>query len=578
MSEPRLFQPPEPMYSALRACRRHLVFAAGFSALVNLLYLTPTLYMMQVYDRVLPTGGVMTLMWMSLLALFAYAVMGILTDVRVRVMVRAGLRLERLLAPAVIDAALGEAVSGGRARPQLMRDFDSLRQMLTGPGMVAALDAPWTPIYLLTAFLLHPTIGLLTVFSSVLIITLAWLNERATKATLVQSAEKMAQAHALQESIVRRADVARALGMRAALGRLLLANRTGGINMQAQASFQGGVYSSLIRTVRLILQSAVLGLGVWLAVERQISSGAIIAASLLMGRALQPIDQVVGAWNNIVQGRTAYKNLSAMFAAQGATPARLQLPAPLGALQVENLKVEISPGRVIIPDLSFTLRPGEFLGVIGPSGSGKTTLLKTIAGAMSFQGGAVRLDGASVNDWDPEKLAPYIGYLPQDSALFAGTIRDNISRFARFSGGADAEVDAKVIAAAHLTGVHEMILRLPQGYDTVLEAGGQGLSAGQTQRVALARVAYGDPMLIILDEPNAHLDGEGEMALMQTAKALKDRGAAIIVAAHRTGVLGLADRLMILRGGQIEAIGPTNEIAARLKPGPQPVQAAGKGA
>jgi ATP-binding cassette subfamily C protein len=575
MSDTRLFQPPEPMFSALRACRRHLLFAAGFSALVNLLYLTPTLYMMQVYDRVLPTGGVMTLMWMSILALFAYVVLGILSDVRVRVMVRAGLRLERLLAPAVIDAALGDG-GAGRVRPQLMRDFDSLRQAITGPGMVAALDAPWTPIYILTAFLLHPAIGILTTLSSVLIVVLAWLNERATKATLIQSAEKMVQAHSLQESIVRRADVARALGMRGPLGRLLLLNRTGGINLQAEARFQGGVYSSLKRAVRLIQKTAVLGLGIWLAVDRQITSGAIIAASLLMGRALQPIDQIVGAWNNIVQGRNAYRNLSTMFAQQGQAPARLQLPAPTGNLQVENLKVELSPERVIIPDLSFAVRAGEFLGVIGPSGSGKTTLLKAIAGARPFQGGHVRLDGASVTDWDPEKLAAYIGYLPQDSALFAGSIRDNISRFARFSGVDVAEVDEKVIAAAMLTGVHEMILRLPQGYDTVLEPGGQGLSAGQTQRVALARVAYGDPVLVILDEPNAHLDGEGEMALMQTATALKDRGAAIIVAAHRTGVLGLADRLMILRAGQIEAIGPTNEIAARLKPGPQPVKAAGR--
>lgn len=577
MSDQRLFQPPEPMFSALRACRRHLLFAAGFSALVNVLYLTPTLYMMQVYDRVLPTGGLMTLVYMSVLALFAYAVLGVLSDVRVRVMVRAGLRLERLLAPAVIDAALSDN-SAGRVRPQLMRDFDSLRQALAGPGMVAALDAPWTPIYILTAFLLHPLIGVLTVFSSVLIILLAWLNERATKATLTQSAERMVQSHALQESIVRRSDVARALGMRGPLGRLLLLNRTTGINLQAEASFQGGVYSSLIRTVRLILQSAVLGLGVWLAVERQITSGAIIAASLLMGRALAPIDQIVGAWNNIVQGRAAYRSLVSTFTARGVAPERLQLPAPAGNLQVEGLKVELSPERVIIPNLTFTVRPGEFLGVIGPSGSGKTTLLKAIAGAMPYQAGAVRIDGAAITDWDPERLAAHVGYLPQDSALFAGSIRDNISRFARFNGVSDAEVDEKVIAAAKLTGVHEMILRLPQAYDTVLEPGGLGLSAGQTQRVALARVAYGDPVLVILDEPNAHLDGEGEMALMQTVKAFKDRGAAILVAAHRTGVLGLADRLMILRAGQLEAIGPTNEIAARLKPGPQPVKTAGKSA
>lgn len=559
-----LLHPPEPLRSAFLACKPHILYAALFSALVNLLFLTPTLYMLQVYDRVLPTGGMVTLIWMSLLALAAYAVLGILSDIRGRVLVRASLRMERLLAPAIVDRVLAGR-KGGSDRLRALRDFDTFRQMVTGPGLTALMDAPWTPIYIFAAFLLHPAIGALTLVSSALLIGLAIFNEKASKPILQKSAEAMMFAQAGQDAAGRRADIVRALGMRRALSRSQLANRAVGIDLQAEASFTAGRYSNLIKAIRLILQSAVLGLAVWLAVERQISSGAIIAASLLMGRALAPIDQIVGAWTGVVQGRAAYERLVSLFSQMPDDQERLQLPDPLGNLRVEDLTVMKGQDRSILTKLSFEARAGEMLCIVGPSGSGKTTLLAAIAGAQDISDGTIRLDGASMTDWDPERLARHIGYLPQDSALFAGSVRNNISRFVGELGGDAAAIDAKVVEAAKRAGAHDMILNLPGGYDAMLELGGAGLSAGQAQRVALARALYDSPVLLLLDEPNAHLDGDGELALMEALKAAKAGGAAILLAAHRTSVLALADKVMVLRGGKIETMGPTKDVLARLQ-------------
>jgi PrtD family type I secretion system ABC transporter len=561
----RLRSPPEPLRSALAACRPHFLYAALFSALVNLLFLTPTFYMLQVYDRVLPTGGMVTLVWMSVIALIAYLVLGALSEMRGRIMVRASLRLERLLAPEVVERTLAGRKITDPARQRALRDFDAFRQMVTGPGLAALFDAPWTPIYILAAFLLHPAIGVLTALSSIVLIGVAVLNERATKDVLQRSAEAMVQAQASQEAAQRRADVVRALGMGRALGKRQLASRAVGIEIQADASFKAGAYSNVLKVLRLILQSAVLGLAVWLAVERQISAGAIIAASLLMGRALAPIDQLVAAWSGVLQGRAAYERLVSLFIDAPSEPERHQLPAPAGDLRVQGLTVIQPPDRAILSQVAFDLKAGELLCILGPSGSGKTTLLAALAGARDFQSGMVRLDGASMADWDQERLAPFIGYLPQDSALFAGTIRDNISRFAAEMDESRDVIDARVVEAAKRAGAHEMILGLPGAYDGVLDLGGRGLSAGQAQRIALARALYGEPVLLLLDEPNAHLDGDGELALMEALKAAKARGAAIVLAAHRTSVLSLAEKVMVLRGGRVEMFGPTKETMARLQ-------------
>jgi PrtD family type I secretion system ABC transporter len=359
--------------------------------------------------------------------------------------------------------------------------------------------------------------------------------------------------------------------MRGALRERQLADRRSGLDLSAKAQFTGGGYSAATKFTRMFLQSAALGLGAWLAVDKQISAGAIIAASVLMSRALQPIEQLVGSWAVVGQARGALNNLIKLFPpTRGLDVSGTQLPAPTGALALEQVAVRApGEGPVLLRGVSLRLTPGEILGVIGPSGAGKTTLARVAAGAISPDAGTVRLDGANLADWDGDRLGRYIGYVPQDSGLLAGSIRDNISRFAvwapRDKESADpAIVDADVVAAAQAAGVHELILRLPKGYDTTLGAGGRGLSAGQAQRVALARALYGEPTLLILDEPNSALDADGEAALNNAILAAKARGAAILIVAHRTGILNIADRLLVLRDGQVDMLGPRTEVVAKM--------------
>lgn len=560
---------PEPMGAALRACRPHFVGVAAFSALLNLLYLAPTLYMMQVYDRVVPTSGLLTLFYITLVVAFALIVLAALDALRGRLLVRAGLRLDRLLAGPLLERLM--ARSAAAAPVQGMREFDVLRGALAGPGALGFLDAPWTPIYVLIAFMLHPALGALTIAGGVLLVWLAILNERSTKVRAQEAARAQTAAYISQEAMAQNVDVVRALGMRGALRERQLTDRRAGLGLAGQAQFTGGRYAAMTKFLRLFLQSAALGLGAWLAVERQISAGAIIAASVLMSRALQPVEQVVGSWGTVVQARTALRTLADLFTAAGPETPRTQLPAPRGELLVDKAVVRAPGGEgLILKGISFALAPGEMLGVVGASGAGKTTLARLAAGAITPDAGVVRLDGANLADWDPDRLGRHVGYLPQDSALIAGSVRDNISRFALWRGEAAEAVDAAVVAAAMAAGVHEMILRLPRGYDTPLGHGGRGLSAGQTQRVALARALYGDPVLVVLDEPNSALDAEGEAALGRAIQAAKARGAALLVIAHRTGVLAAADRLMVLRDGQVERIGPQAEILAQMTAGARP--------
>ena len=559
---------PEPLQGALRACRRHFVWAFLFSALVNILYLAPTLYMLQVYDRVMATGGVMTLIFITIVVLLALLTLTALDGMRQRLMVRASLRLDRLLGGEVLGRLIARVRPGAGAPRvgQAMREFDNFRQTLAGPGMLSLFDAPWTPVYLLFCFVLHPLLGVITLLGGVVLVTLAVLNERSVKPKLQKAGEAAAAAYLSQETAANSAEVVKALGMRKALVARQLTDRTVATDMQAQAAFAGGKYTGAIKFTRLALQSLALGVGAWLAIERQISAGAVIAASVLLSRALQPLEQLVGAWSGIVQGRSAFQTLAELFAEYPPELPRTQLPAPKGLVQAEQISVRAPGGdAMLLKGVSLSIQPGEVVGLIGPSGAGKTTLARVIAGALSPDYGAVRLDGADLRDWDPDRLAKHVGYLPQDSILFQGAIRDNISRFEAFSGAPAEEVDARVVAAAQAAGAHEMILRLPKGYDSVLGVGGRGLSAGQSQRIAFARAIYGDPAMIVLDEPNAHLDAEGEGALIRTLLALKTRGAAVLLVAHRTGILNAADKLVVLRDGAVEMFGPRDEVAARLQ-------------
>ncbi len=554
----------EPLAEALKSCRTHLVWVAAFSAFVNILYLTPTLYMMQVYDRVVPTGSLTTLALITGAALLALGSLALLDWVRGRLLMRAALRLERRLAPTILSRVIETRTAGSGA--QSLRDFETVRQAVSGQALLAVFDAPWTPIYLGACFLIHPWLGLLTLLGGLVLIGLAVLNEMDSRPRIKAATQAMNEALRAQDSFTHQAETLRALGMRrASIARQLIQRRAAAEgNLEAQLT--GGRYSGAIKFVRLALQSAALGLAAILAVRGDISAGAIIAASVLLSRAVAPIELLVGSWSLLVQARTGWTNLVNLFVETADHERdRTAMPAPLGRLAVENATVQLPGGdRPQLRAVNLRLEPGQTLGVIGPSGSGKTTLARVIAGALEPVAGTVRLDGSDYQNRESDELARFIGYMPQSPGLFPGSIKDNISRFQRHAGEDPAVVDARAVAAASLAGAHEMILRLPNGYDTELGPMGAGLSAGQAQRVALARALYGDPVLLVLDEPNSNLDQEGETALMNAILASAQRGAAVVVVAHRAGVLSRIDRLAVLRDGVIQKEGPREEVLAWL--------------
>jgi ATP-binding cassette subfamily C protein len=557
-----------PLNAAFRSCKSHFVWAASFSALLNLLYLAPTLYMLQVYDRVVPSRGGLTLLFLTFVLAFALATLSALDAVRSRLFVRASMRLDRQLAGAILDATLARPKEGGDVMTrQAMRDFDTLRQTLTGGALLSMFDAPWLPIYLVVCFLLNPLLGLVVLVGGGLLMVVAWRNERATKSRLIRATEAANYAYVSQEQSAGGADVIRALGMRRAMVARHLAERSTAARLQAEASFATSGYMAVTRFVRLFLQSLALGVGAWLTIEGKLSAGSIFAASFLVARALAPLEGMLGAWKSLGQARVAWRSLHTLLQ-RPATTAVTILPQPEGALEVERLVVMKPRGEgAILQGLSFRVAPGEVVAVIGPSGAGKSTLLRTVAGAGGPYSGAIRYDAAEMADYDLERLAQRVGYLPQETALFSGTVKENIARFAPFVGEDPAEVDEKVIAAAKSCGVHEMILRLQDGYDTMLGLGGRGLSAGQAQGVALARALFGQPRILLLDEPNAHLDSEGEVKLLETLRDQKQRGVSALIVAHRTGILAAVDRLMVMRDGRIELFGPRDEVLARLSAG-----------
>jgi len=555
-----------PLAAAIRACRTHLLMALLFSALVNLLYLVPTLYMMQVYDRVVPTGGVLTLVLLTVVAVFALGTLAALDWLRTRLLIRAGLRLDKLLASTILARIVD--MQGGKPSTQAMREFDNVRAAVSGQGVLALFEAPWTPLYLACCFMLHPAIGVLTLVGGLILFILAVLNERDSRPRLKSAIQSTNSAYAAQEGIAGQTEVVRALGMRQASINRQIVERQAAVAQYADAQLNGGKYSGVIKFLRLAMQSLSLGLAALLAVKGQISPGSIIAASVLLSRAVAPIEMLVGAWPNLTQARTSWKALVDLFASTAhVDKPRTALPAPAGKVQLEGVSVRL-PGAEApqLRQVTLTLSPGQTLGVIGPSGSGKTTLARVLAGALSPTTGVVRLDGAEYAARESDELARYIGYLPQTPSLFAGSIKDNISRFSRdMALRSPAEIDALAVAAAMAAGAHEMILRLPAAYDTVLGPFGSGVSAGQAQRIALARALFGAPPLLVLDEPNSNLDQEGESALMSAILAATARGAVVVIVAHRAGVLSRVDRLMVLRDGAVQMEGPREEVLARMR-------------
>ena len=552
---------PPTLADAVRACRPHFVAAALFSLLINILLLAPAIYMLQVYDRVLATGGKATLAFVTLALAVSLVTLAALDAIRSRLLVRASARLDALLTPQILTRMLSV---GGRENVQAMRDFDNVRQTLASPAATALLDLPWTPIFILVCFLLHFWLGILAVASIVLLLFIAGRHQSATRATIEGATRTLAGSHAAEQAAATYAGTLRGLGMVGAMVERQLALRSSGIGKLAQAQFVGSSYTALSRFLRLFVQSFALGLGALLAIAGDISAGGIIAGSILIGRALQPIDSLIGGWASLTAGRAALARLAEALAQQTEVErVRTVLPEPEGRLEVDQVGVRGPDGRPILLGITFTAQPGEILGIVGPSGSGKTTLAKVIAGAIIPDVGTVRVDGAQRSDWDSDELGRFVGYLPQEPSLFEGTIKDNIARFRPWLDGAPS-VDAEVVEAAKLAGVHELVLQMPQGYDTVLGPLGAGLSAGQSQRIALARALYRSPTILILDEPNAFLDAEGEAALARAVLAARSRRATVLLIAHRRSVLENADRLLVLEAGRPKLLGPMKDVVVRL--------------
>ena len=568
-------QARESLRGAIEKCRSHLLGVGIFSGLLNLLFIVPMLYMLQVYDRVVPTRGEGTLLVLTVVLLAGLATLALLDWVRSRLLVRASLRLEHELAGPLLNTSLARADRPMEAiARQPMREFDTLRQALTGPALIALCDAPWAPIYIIICTIIHPTLGLLVLVGGAVMAAITWLNERATGTPLRSANEAAARAYAHQEQVVAGAENVRALGMRTAMVKRHVSQRASMLHLQTEASFSSGGYVAGSKFLRFSLQSLALGLGAWLAIDNKISAGGIFAASFLAGRALTPIEQLLSAWPSLVRARAAYSKLSELLDSATASTALTVLPDPGGRMDVEQVVVGRTAETRILSGVSLTLEPGEVVTIVGPSGAGKSTLMRVMAGALLPDAGQVRVDGARLADWDSDRLGGFIGYLPQSVSLFAGTVKENISRFA--ADGDPGEIDAQVVAAAQAALAHDMILRLPNGYDTMLGWEGQGISAGQAQRIALARALFRDPPLLLLDEPNAHLDAEGEAQLLQTIVAAKSRGAAVAMIAHRMSVLSVSDKILVLRDGRVEAAGARDEVIARLQrpPGGGEVKAA----
>ena len=568
---------PNVIKAAIEACRRHFLYAMLFSALLNLLFIAPMLYMLQVYDRVIPTAGGTTLLFLTLVLVFALVTLSLLDAIRARLLVRASVRLDRVLSGAILDATLARPELGDqRIARQAMREFDVLRQTLTGPVIIGVFDAPWVPVYIIVAALIHPWIGLLALIGAALSAYLAWRNERATHEPLKAANEAAGRAYAGLEFTVASADVVRALGLRRALVRGHLDDRGRMMQLQTDASLDSSGLSASSKFLRLLLQSLALGLAALLAIDAKVSAGAVFASSFIVGRALAPIDQLVGGWRMIVQAMGAYQTLRDLFTETPADVALTQLPPPQGRLDVENLTVLDPNRRVILGNVSFKVDSGRMIAIVGPSGAGKSTLVRALTGAAMPTSGTIRFDGADQRNWDPERLAEHVGYMPQEPSLFAGTVKENIARFRDRLGEDQAEVDEAVVQAAKTAGAHELILHLPGGYDYMLGLGGRGLSAGQAQRISLARALFRDPQYLILDEPNSNLDAEGDQQLVRTLEELKSRGRTILIVAHRLSVLPIVDQLLVLQEGRLAMFGARDEVMRKIAPPAQRVVARGK--
>lgn len=556
------------LHTALKACRESFLSVGFFSFFINALMLVPTFYMLQVYGRVITSGSLTTLSMLTLIMTGLVITLGCLEWTRSRIMVRVSNRLDMLLSRQVYKASFKRALeSGGMdASAQPLNDLTGLRQFLSGNGLFAFFDAPWLPIYIAVMFMFHPWFGWVATGSALLLLLLAFVNERLTGPTLAQANKEHIGASLYTTKNLRNAEVIESMGMLETLMDRWWTRQKNVLLLQSRASDKGAMISTLSRSFRILVQSLILGLGAYLAVDHQVGAGLVFAGSVLLGRALAPIDLIIGSWKGFIAARSQYARLNAILASQQAQPERMSLPAPKGDVQVENLTVA-APGSniAIIKNISFSVPAGCVVGIIGPSAAGKSTLARALLGIWAPLQGVVRLDGADISAWDKHELGPHIGYLPQDIELFEGSISDNIARFTRV----DSE---KVILAATTAGVHDMILLLPDGYDTVIGGDGVVLSGGQRQRIGLARALYGSPRLIILDEPNSNLDEVGDRALIAALHRIRLSGATLFVITHRTNIVSQLDRLMVMSNGGLSLFGPRELVLTELNAQQAPKQ------
>ncbi|NNA18601.1 type I secretion system permease/ATPase [Pseudomonas lundensis] len=548
------------LQAALKACKSSFISVGFFSLFINALMLVPTFYMLQVYGRVVTSGSISTLVMLTIIMTILMVTMGALELVRSRIMVRVSSKLDILLSRDLYRASFKRALdSGGMdSSAQALNDLTGLRQFMTGNGLFAFFDAPWLPIYIAVMFMFHPWYGWMAIICAIILVIFAILNEKMTGSTLAAANKENIAASLYTNKNLRNAEVIESMGMLNTLIDRWAQRQKKVLTLQSIASDKGGLMSNISKTFRMLVQSLILGLGAYLAVNHEINGGLVIAGSVLLGRALAPLDLIIGSWKGFISARSQYARLNEILDKQKSEPERMSLPAPEGHVLVENLIVSAPGGKTpIIKGINFSVPAGQVVGIIGPSASGKSTLARALMGIWSPQHGVVRLDGADIANWDKNELGPHVGYLPQDIELFEGSISENIARFSNIDPDS-------VIRAARVAGVHEMILLLPEGYDTVIGSDGVNLSGGQRQRIGLARAIYGAPRLIILDEPNSNLDETGEQALAQAIMHMKASGSTIFVITHRTTILSQLDRLIVMSAGGISMYGPREQVMAEL--------------
>ncbi|MDP3856082.1 type I secretion system permease/ATPase [Phenylobacterium sp.] len=553
-------QPDNPLTRSIKEGYTPLWFAFGFSLASNLLYMAMPLYTFQIYGRVLASYSVPTLLVITFAVLAAFVVSGLIDDYRARVMVNFGVVMDQRVSGKVFSALFDGVVRGNPSmRSQALRDLDSFRQMLTGPAFGSLFDLPWMPVFIIVLFIIDPLIGVVTLMGAVILIGITIAQDRATRPALRDANDAALRSYAFTDAALRNGEVVRAMGMVEPLGQRWAAFRSITMERSAVASERASALSNVSKFARQAIQVLIIGIGAYLVVKGQIHSGLLFANMILAARALQPIERLVGSWDGLNQGYRSYVRLTALFKDWKPLPPATSLPTPIGQLSVEGVNFA-PPGanRFVLQGVSLKVEPGEMLGIIGPSGAGKSSLARLLVGIWQPNSGAVRLDGADVYSWDRVEFGKHVGYLPQDTELFSGSIRDNIARFRP-----DVD-DEAVVWAAQTAGVHQLILRLPNGYDTELGEGGHVLSAGQRQRVGLARAVLGAPRLLVLDEPNAALDAEGEDALVNALDALKAGGATIVIVSHKPSVFRSADKMLLLRDGRVELFGPRDQVMARV--------------